>query len=185
MSAEISHEPQTVARRGLFLRPPTGPSSLREFEAVEYALDRSIRRKRGQAILLVYQKVGWIRHAEARKENCVRHYECGSCAPQSTLAYIPGDLWFEPSVFWMVDCRLFLLCLWRLGDVKSETNRTFVDVHVALVRGFVRLTTAGVWLLAIAHSPSLPSGQFLHNSLLSKIGLSHPLAATCCSRNRV
>jgi TraG P-loop domain len=76
----------------------------------------------------------------------------------------------------MVDYRLLLLCSWRLGDVKSETNRTFVDVHVALVRGSVRLTTAGVWLLAIAHSPSLPSGQFLHNGLLSKIVLFHPRA---------
>jgi 6-O-methylguanine DNA methyltransferase, DNA binding domain len=76
----------------------------------------------------------------------------------------------------MLDCRslrLLLLWPWHLGDVKSETNRTFVAVHVALVRGFVRLTTAGVWLLTIAHSPSLPSGQFLHNGLLSKIVLSH------------
>ena len=65
----------------------------------------------------------------------------------------------------------------RLGDMKSETNRALIDVHIALARGFIRLPTAEVWLLSIAHSPSLPSGQFLHSVFLSEIVLFHSRVA--------
>ena len=75
-------ERKSNARRALFFHQPTGPSFVREIEAFEYTLDRSIRNQPTSDSSGLSKKVV-IRQSEASRES-------ESCAPQSTLVCNPA-----------------------------------------------------------------------------------------------